>query len=87
MAPRVGCGSRGRAAIMWKRLLNWVYPERRPLKRCSFCRRTPIKAGPLVEGPLHVFICLPCAELSRKLLLPSNAPGGSIAPPEQVESP
>lgn len=86
---------------MFKRLFDSLFPLRsigppRPrrlpkvphqLKQCSFCCRVQADVGQLVEGPLHVFICLACAEASRELLLASKPPGGIAAPPEPLESP
>jgi ATP-dependent Clp protease ATP-binding subunit ClpX len=36
--------------------------------RCSFCRRSALDAGPLVEGPGHVFICSDCVEHCQQTL-------------------
>lgn len=85
MCPEVARSIRALASdIMWtkfwKRFYNWYYGRPRPLKRCSFCRRTSMDAGQLVEGPLNVFICLSCAETSRDLLLTSKPRGSSVAP-------
>jgi hypothetical protein len=43
----------------------WV---RRYVGYCSFCREGYRKAGPLAEGPDHVYICAKCAEQCRILI-------------------
>lgn len=35
---------------------------------CSFCRKSHRVAGPLVEGPVNVYICGECVELCRSIL-------------------
>jgi ATP-dependent Clp protease ATP-binding subunit ClpX len=35
---------------------------------CSFCRKSYLDVGPLVEGPGDVFICGPCIELCQSII-------------------
>jgi ATP-dependent Clp protease ATP-binding subunit ClpX len=35
---------------------------------CSFCRKSPEQAGPLVEGPDRVYICSECIDLCQVIV-------------------
>ena len=36
---------------------------------CSFCRKSYLDVGPLVEGPSDVYICSECVELCQSIIV------------------
>jgi hypothetical protein len=49
---------------------------------CSFCRKSYLDIGPLVEGPDNVYICGPCLDLCQSIIEQEKArrqPGDPLA--------
>src|SRR5947209_5548549 len=56
---------------------------------CSFCRKSYLEAGPLVEGPGEVYICGECIELSQSIIEQEQRrrrPAPKPVPPEAVRT-
>jgi hypothetical protein len=53
---------------------------------CSFCKKSYLDSGPLVEGPDRVFICYGCIQLGLKTLQADSELRGEAWPPKQTDA-